>query len=138
MSAIRPNSLSDFVGQQNARRILNVLIAAAKRRNETVPHILMSCSAGLPKTTFARILARTDARSTAQSLPTNHYSRTLLGYRSSRDHFQRRYQTDLRPARRSRPTDCSAVTREGSNGDDEPDVVSRLRSGGRRHRHDGS
>jgi Holliday junction DNA helicase RuvB len=57
MSAIRPASLSDFVGQQNARRILNVLITAAKRRNEPVPHLLMSGQAGLGKTTLARIVA---------------------------------------------------------------------------------
>ena len=57
MSAIRPNSLSEFVGQQNARRILNVLITAAKRRNEPVPHLLMSGQPGLGKTTLARIVA---------------------------------------------------------------------------------
>ena len=57
MSAIRPNSLSDFIGQQSARRILNVLITAAKRRNEPVPHLLMSGQPGLGKTTLARIVA---------------------------------------------------------------------------------
>lgn len=57
MSATRPASLSEFVGQQNARRILNVLITAAKRRNEPVPHLLMSGQAGLGKTTLARIVA---------------------------------------------------------------------------------
>ena len=54
---IRPNTLSEFVGQQNARRILNVLITAAKRRNEPVPHLLMSGQPGLGKTTLARIVA---------------------------------------------------------------------------------
>lgn len=57
MSVIRPTSLSEFVGQQNARRILNILIAAAKRRSEPVPHLLMSGQAGLGKTTLARIVA---------------------------------------------------------------------------------
>jgi len=57
MSAIRPNSLSSFVGQQSARRILNVLITAAKRRSEPVPHLLMSGQPGLGKTTLARIVA---------------------------------------------------------------------------------
>ena len=52
MSAIRPNSLSSFVGQQSARRILNVLITAAKRRSEPVPHLLMSVQPGLGKTTL--------------------------------------------------------------------------------------
>lgn len=57
MSVIRPTSLSEFVGQQNARRILSVLITAAKRRNEPVPHLLMSGPSGLGKTTLARIVA---------------------------------------------------------------------------------
>jgi holliday junction DNA helicase RuvB len=54
---IRPQRLDEFVGQQDARRILGVLIAAAKRRNEPVPHVLMSGPAGLGKTSLARIIA---------------------------------------------------------------------------------
>src|SRR5664280_264532 len=54
---IRPTSLNEFVGQQNARRILNVLVTASKRRNEPVPHVLMSGQPGLGKTTLARIIA---------------------------------------------------------------------------------
>jgi chromosomal replication initiation ATPase DnaA len=54
---IRPSSLSEFVGQENARRILGVLVTAAKRRNEPVPHLLMSGQSGLGKTTLARIVA---------------------------------------------------------------------------------
>src|ERR1017187_1799437 len=54
---MRPCSLSEFVGQQNARRILSVLITASKRRGEPVPHVLMSGPSGLGKTTLARIVA---------------------------------------------------------------------------------
>src|ERR1035441_5297955 len=54
---MRPCSLSEFVGQQNARRILSVLITASKRRGEPVPHLLMSGQPGLGKTTLARIVA---------------------------------------------------------------------------------
>jgi Holliday junction DNA helicase RuvB len=57
MNNIRPSSLAEFVGQQNARRILNVLITASKRRGEPVPHLLMSGQPGLGKTTLARIVA---------------------------------------------------------------------------------
>ena len=57
MITIRPSSLSEFVGQPNARRILSVLIVAAKRRGEPVPHMLMSGQPGLGKTTLARIVA---------------------------------------------------------------------------------
>ena len=57
MYNIRPTNLNDFVGQPSARRILGVLIAAAKKRGEPVPHLLLSGPAGLGKTTLARILA---------------------------------------------------------------------------------
>jgi hypothetical protein len=57
MNAPRPERLDEFVGQESAKRILSVLIAAAKRRNEPVPHLLMSGSAGLGKTSLARIVA---------------------------------------------------------------------------------
>src|SRR5207247_4447055 len=54
---LRPERLDQFVGQESARRILAVLIAAAKKRGEPVPHLLMSGPAGLGKTTLARIVA---------------------------------------------------------------------------------
>lgn len=58
MTNIRPATLSQFVGQESARRILSVLISAAKKRQEPVPHLLMSGPAGLGKTTLARIVAK--------------------------------------------------------------------------------
>jgi Holliday junction DNA helicase RuvB len=54
---LRPQTLDDFVGQPAVRRILAVLIAAARKRSEPVPHSLMSGPPGLGKTTIARIVA---------------------------------------------------------------------------------
>lgn len=54
---LRPTTIDQFVGQPQARRILSVLISAAKRRGEPVPHLLMSGQPGLGKTTLARIVA---------------------------------------------------------------------------------
>lgn len=58
MNAIRPESLDGFVGQQKAKKILSVLISAAKRRNEPVPHLLLSGPPGLGKSTLGKIVAR--------------------------------------------------------------------------------
>jgi Holliday junction DNA helicase RuvB len=58
MNSIRPQKLDEFVAQEAARRIIGVLISAAKRRNEPVPHLLMSGPAGLGKTSLARIVAQ--------------------------------------------------------------------------------
>ncbi|MCG3147938.1 MAG: Holliday junction ATP-dependent DNA helicase RuvB [Verrucomicrobiae bacterium] len=57
MNALRPATLDQFVGQESVRRILSVLIAAARKRNEPVPHLLMSGPPGLGKTSLARIVA---------------------------------------------------------------------------------
>jgi Holliday junction DNA helicase RuvB len=55
--SLRPERLDQFVGQEAARRILGVLVAASKKRGEPVPHLLLSGPAGLGKTTLARIVA---------------------------------------------------------------------------------
>lgn len=57
MKSIRPSNLDEFVGQETARRVVLVLTTAARKRNETVPHLLLSAMPGQGKTTLARIIA---------------------------------------------------------------------------------
>jgi Holliday junction DNA helicase RuvB len=55
---LRPQCLSDFIGQDQIRDRLEVLIGAAKQRGEVLGHCLFSGPPGLGKTTLANILAK--------------------------------------------------------------------------------
>lgn len=57
MEILRPKKLSEFVGKDKIKEILNAMIKGAISRNEPVDHILLIGSAGLGKTTLANIVA---------------------------------------------------------------------------------
>jgi holliday junction DNA helicase RuvB len=55
--SLRPQSLKEYVGQQQLLSNLKVFIGAAKHRKETLDHLLLYGPPGLGKTTLAHIVA---------------------------------------------------------------------------------
>ena len=55
--AIRPATLSDYVGQPAVREQMQIFISAARGRGEALDHVLIFGPPGLGKTTLSHIIA---------------------------------------------------------------------------------
>ena len=58
-TALRPNNLNEYVGQQKIKDKLQILIEAARQRKEkNIEHLLLYGGSGLGKTTLAQVIAK--------------------------------------------------------------------------------
>ena len=55
--SLRPQNLSEYIGQEKVKKNLRVFIEAAKMRGESLDHVLLYGPPGLGKTTLAGIIA---------------------------------------------------------------------------------
>ena len=56
--ALRPKTFDEYVGQQKIKENLRIVIGAAKKRKESVEHLLLHGPSGLGKTTLAYLIAK--------------------------------------------------------------------------------
>ena len=54
---LRPKDFANYIGQERLKKNLHLTIAAAKKRNEPIDHVLLYGPPGLGKTTMASVIA---------------------------------------------------------------------------------
>lgn len=55
--SLRPKTMAEYVGQEKVKENLNVYITAAKKRKESLDHVLLYGPPGLGKTTLSNVIA---------------------------------------------------------------------------------
>jgi len=55
--SLRPQSLNQYIGQENLKKEISIYIEAAKKREEALDHVLLYGPPGLGKTTMAMVIA---------------------------------------------------------------------------------
>lgn len=55
--SLRPEKINEYIGQDKVKERLNIFVEAAKRRDESLDHVILYGPPGLGKTTLANIIA---------------------------------------------------------------------------------
>lgn len=78
--SLRPQNISDFIGQKNIISALEIAIEASKKREEPLEHVLLSGPPGLGKTSLAYVIAHEmGAKLTSTSGPAIERAGDLVG-----------------------------------------------------------
>lgn len=56
--ALRPKNFNEYIGQEKVKDNLKIMLGAAKKRKDTVEHLLLHGPSGLGKTTLAYLIAK--------------------------------------------------------------------------------